>query len=64
MATGLVLSPSYIAISAPALPREQSKAGSVKLGQSPAPQPWRCLSGLVVDTCICHPLGEELAKRL
>ena len=52
MARGLVLSPSHIAISAPALPREQSKAGSVKLGQSPAPQPWRCLSGLVVDTCI------------
>ena len=64
MATAPVLSPSHIPICTPALPREQSKAGSWKLGHSPAPQPWPRLPGLFADAGICQPLGEELAQRL
>lgn len=39
-------------------------AGSRKWGQSPAPQPWQCFSGLFVYTSICHALGKELAESL
>ena len=39
-------------------------AGSLTRGQSPAPQPWQCFSGLFVYTSICHPLGKELAESL
>ena len=64
MARALVLGPSHSPISASALPQEHSKSGGHKLGHSPALQPRRCLSGLVLDTPICHPLGEELPDRL